>query len=167
MRTWSPLLLVFATACSFSASCGGKKLDMDKAKAFVAKTLDDATGQKPDASCPASVDIKKGGTFECTARFGPGVEARLVIEQDDEEGRVTIKAVSGIVPSRSIEKQIVEGIAKQLDKQVEVNCGERVRAATAGATFQCDAKATNGDTGKINVTVKDTSGDVAWEVAQN
>jgi len=158
---------MFVTACSFSASCGGKKLNMDNAKKFVEKTLEESTGQKPAASCPASVDIKKGGKFECTARFGPGVEAKLVIEQDDDEGNVTIKAITGIVPVKRIEAQIVEGIAKQRNVQVEVNCGERVRAATANAKFQCAAKDASGQTGKVDVTIKDSEGNVSWEVVPN
>jgi Domain of unknown function (DUF4333) len=165
MRTWSPLLLVFVTACSFSASCGGKKLNMANAKSFVEKTFEDLSGQKPEASCPASVDIKQGSKFECTARFGPGVEAKLVIEQDDDKGHVTIKAVTGILVAKSLEKQIVEGIAKQLNEQVEVSCGDRVRAAVPGATFQCDAKDAKGQAGKINIKVKDIDGNVDWAIA--
>jgi hypothetical protein len=164
VRTWSPLLLVFVTACSFSASCGGKKLNMDKAKAFIEKTLETGAGQKPEARCPASVDIKKGGTFECTARFGPGVEAKLVMVQDDDEGYVTIKEITGIVPMRGFEDGIVEDIAKNHDTHVEVSCGTVVRAATPGSTFQCDLKYPDGQMAKVDVTVKDIEGNASWYV---
>jgi hypothetical protein len=164
---WSLLLLAFAGACSFQASCGGKKLDMDKAKTFVTSALETETGQKPETTCPSSVKIAKGATFECTARFSPSAEAKVVIEQNDDEGNVTVKAITGILISKRLEAQIAEGVGKEANVHVEVSCGDRVRAAKAGDTFQCDVKDAAGQTAKVNVSVKDAAGNVSWEVVKS
>ena len=164
---WSLLLLAFAGACSFQASCGGKKLDMDKAKTFVATTLENETGQKPEASCPSSVKIEKGGKFECTARFGAGVEAKVGIVQNDDEGNVSIEAIKGVLISKRLEAQIAEGVGKQANVHVEVNCGDRVRAAKVDDTVQCDVTDAAGQAAKVDVKVKDVDGNVSWQVVKS
>ena len=55
--SWFTFVLAFATACSFQASCGGKKLNMDNAKKFVEETFEKETGAKPLAGRP------RGGPF--------------------------------------------------------------------------------------------------------
>jgi len=162
--SWTSLLFLVG-ACQFSASCGGKKIDMAKAKEFVTATFEREVGQKPETTCPDSVKAEKGKTFECTAKFGT-VSAIVVIDQDDDQGNVTIKSVTGILVASKLEKQIGDHFGKQANAHVEVTCGDRVRAATVGDTFQCDAKDAGGATAKVNVKVKGTDGAVDFELAK-
>lgn len=162
--SWTSILLV-VVGCQFQASCGGKKLNMEKAKEFVTSTLEREVGQKPETTCPDSVEIEKGKTFECTARFGAAA-ASVVIEQNDDQGNVTIKSITGILIAQKLEELIADRIGKQLNVHVEAACGERVRPATPGSTFQCDAKDASGASAKINVKVKDVDGNVDFEVAK-
>lgn len=163
--SWTSILIV-VVGCQFQASCGGKKLNMEKAKEFVTSTLEREVGQKPETTCPDSVAIEKGKTFECTAKFGAAV-ATVVIEQNDDEGNVTIKSSTGILIAHKLEELIADRIGKQLNVHVEATCaGDRVRPATPGLTFQCDATDANGASAKINVKVKDADGNVDLEVAK-
>lgn len=139
---------------------------METANQFVASTLEKDTGQKPEVACPASVKIEKGGTFECTAKFGPKVEAKVAIQQDDAQGNVTIKSISGILVSRRLEQEIAETAGKQTNTHLDVTCGDRVRAAVPDTTFQCDVKDASGQTAKVNVKVKDATGNVSWEIVK-
>ena len=162
---WMSILLV-VVGCQFQASCGGKKIDMAKAKEFVSSTLERELGQKPtETTCPRSVAVEKGKTFECTAKFGAAV-ATVTIDQNDDQGNVTIKSVTGILVSSKLETQIAEHFGKQMNAHIEVACGDRIRPAKPGDTFTCDAKDAAGATAKINVKVKDASGAVDFELAK-
>jgi hypothetical protein len=159
------VVLLVCVGCSFQASCGGKKLNMDKAKEFVTTALEREVGQKPETTCPESVKIEKGAKFSCTAKFGAAT-ATVEILQNDDEGNVTISSITGIVVANKLEKEIADGIGKQANVHVDVACGDRVRPATAGLTFQCDVKDAKGTTGKVNVNVTDATGAAHWEIAK-
>lgn len=167
MRTpWSSLALAFVTACSFQASCGGKKIDTDKVTGFVANNLEEQTGEKPVTTCPASIDVKQGAKFECTAKFGDA-SAKVVIVQKDDAGTVVVDAITGILVSKRLEAQVAEGVGKQLNLHVEANCGPRVRPAVVGAKFQCDVKDAKGSTAKVDIDVKTVEGAVDWRLVPN
>jgi hypothetical protein len=159
-------ILLLAFGCSFSASCGGKKLNIDKTKEFIATLLEKSTGTKPTVTCPASVKIEKDKTFECTAAFGPNAAAKVTIKQDDDQGNITIQSATGILVSSKLEKQIADHFGKANNKHVDAACGDRVRASTAGLEFQCEIKDAAGSTAKVNVKVKDTDGNVDFALAQ-
>jgi len=163
--SWISILFV-VVGCQFQASCGTKKIDMTKAKDFVASTLERELGQKPtETTCPRSVAAEKGKTFECTAKFGAAV-ATVTIDQNDDQGNVTIKSVTGILISSKLEKQIADHFGKQMNAHVEVACGDRIRPSNAGDTFTCDAKDAAGATAKVNVQVKDATGAVDFALAK-
>jgi len=161
----SAVLLVFV-GCQFQASCGGKKLNMEKAVEFVGSTLEKDVGQKPSAvTCPDSVKIAAGTMFECTVAFG-APKATVVISQDDDKGNVTIKSITGILIAAKLEKAISDDFGSKLNVHITTTCGDRVRTATAGDKFTCDARDAKGDGGKVMVTVKDTSGNVSFELVR-
>jgi len=165
MRSLSlPVAALLFVGCQFQASCGGKKLNMANAVTFVSTTLEKEVGQKPTAvTCPDAVTIKTGGTFECKAAFGAPT-ATVVIAQDDDQGNVTIKSITGILIGAKLEAQIAENLGPKLGAKLTVACGDRVRTATVGATFTCQAKDPTGATGTIAVTTKDLTGNVSFEV---
>jgi hypothetical protein len=64
--------------------------------------------------------------------------------------------------------QLEPQLANQLDTQLEttgvtVDCPSDVKAE-AGATFECTATLSNGDTIVLEVTQKDDNGNVSWKV---
>ena len=164
-RLYPTWILVFVAGCSFQASCGGKKLNIDKTKEFLAGLLEKETGAKPTVTCPDSVKLEKDKTFECTAAFGAAI-AKITIKQDDDKGNISVQSASGILISNKLEKQISEHFGKANNKHVDAACGERVRPSTAGLAFQCEIKDATGATAKVDVTVKDANGNVDFKLAQ-
>lgn len=160
----SSFALCVLAGCSFQASCGSKKLDMKKAQEFVSTKLAEDVGEKPaNVTCPESVKIEKGTTFECTAEFG-ATKATVVMTQEDDEGFVKITSVTGILIGKKAEAAIAEQLGKRFNAHFTVDCGAPVRAATAGDRFTCSAKDAAGKGGPVTVTVKDASGNVRFEL---
>jgi hypothetical protein len=165
-RMFPSWILLLAVGCSFEASCGGKKLNIDKAKEFIAGLLEKETGAKPTVTCPESVKIEKDKTFECTAAWTGGATAKVTLKQDDDKGNVTVQSATGILVSTKLEKQIADHFGKANNKHVDAACGDRVRPSTVGLEFQCEIKDAQGSTAKVNVKVKDDQGNVDFALAQ-
>ena len=162
-----PFLPLVFVGCQFSASCGGKTLDMEKGRAFVSTALESSVGQKPSTvTCPDKVAIAKDATFECTAAFGAAT-AKVAIVQTDDTGAVSVTSVTGVLIAAKLEKEVAESLGQRLGSPVTVSCGDRVRPAVAGDTFLCEAKDAQGGTGKVKVTVEDSTGKVAWAAVPN
>lgn len=159
-----PFLGLLFVGCQFSASCGNKNIDMEKGREFVSSALESQVGQKPtNVTCPDRVASKKDATFECTVSFGSAT-AKVSIVQTDDKGGVSITSVTGILLASKLEAQIAESLGQKLNAHVTVNCGERVRAAVAGDKFLCEAKDAKGASGKVAVSVEDTSGKVSFAI---
>lgn len=155
--------LVFV-GCQFQASCGGKTLRMDRTKEFVATTLERETAQKPtEVTCPDKVKISKGTSFECTVLFGTA-PAKVVLEQQDDEGFVKITSVTGILIATKLEAAIADQLGGKLNAHFTVACGDRVRPSTPGDRFTCTAKDAQGATGPVTVIVKDDQGNVRFDL---
>jgi hypothetical protein len=105
--------------------------------------------------------IAKDTAFECTAAFGAAT-AKVDIVQADDKGGVSIRSVTGILIAAKLEAQIANQLGKQLNVHVTVSCGERVRASVAGDRFLCEAKDAKGASGKVAVSVEDTSGKASF-----
>lgn len=158
------LLLLLFVGCQFSASCGGRKLDMAKAREFVSSKLEANIGQKPTTvTCPVEVKVAKDGAFECTVAFGSAT-GKVTMTQDDDQGNVTIKSVTGLLIAASLEKQVAESLGKQLNAHIEVGCGDRVRTSVKGDKFMCDAKDAKGNTATVEVAVTDDNGKTSFRV---
>ena len=78
-------------------------------------------------------------------------------------------AISAAARSKTLKIDELEPqLANQLDTQLEttgvtVDCPSEVKAV-AGATFECTATLSNGDTIALEVTQKDDNGNVSWKV---
>lgn len=164
-RLFPSWILLLAVGCSFEASCGGKKLNIDKAKEFIAGLLEKETGVKPAVTCPDSVKIEKDKTFDCTAAFPGGASSKITMKQNDDQGNITVQSATGILVSTKLEKQIADHFGKANNKHVDAACGDRVRSSTPGLEFQCEIKDAAGQTAKVNVKVKDESGAVDFALA--
>ena len=158
-------LLFLFVGCQFSASCGGKKLDMAKGKEFISSKLEANIGQKPTSvTCPeGDIKLEKGATIDCTAAFGPAT-AKVTLVQDDDQGTVSVQSVTGLLIAASLEKQIAESLGKQLNMHIEVACGDRVRTSVKGDKFLCDAKDAKGNGAKVEVEVTDDNGKTNFRV---
>jgi hypothetical protein len=160
---WSVSATVFLVGCSFTASCGG--IDIAKAKDFVSTTIEKEAGSKPTSvDCPAKVAIAKDSSFDCTAHYPNNINIKITMKQTSDKGDVVVTAVSGVVMSKSIEPQVVEGVKKQKNVDVKIDCGDRMHPATPGSTFNCKLSDNQGGTAVVVVKVKDETGAIDWTV---
>lgn len=137
---------------------------MKKAKDFVSSGLAQDVGEKPtNVTCPESVKIEKGATFECTAELG-SAKANVVLRQEDDKGYVKVVSVKGIIVGKKAEAAIAEQLGQRFNAHFTVDCGAPVRAATPGDKFTCAAKDAAGKGGPVTVTVKDADGNVHFEL---
>jgi hypothetical protein len=79
--------LVCAVAAVALAACGTKQLDTAEAERTIAKRLGDQAGTKVSIDCPDDVEIKKGDTFNCTAKSKTD-RAKVKVTQLDDDGNV-------------------------------------------------------------------------------
>jgi Domain of unknown function (DUF4333) len=88
LRTAAALALLTATGFG-AAGCGTATVNIEKAETLIADGLEKKTGA-PDVTveCPAEVEAKKGGTFECTAKTG-GETAKVKATQKDADGNIS------------------------------------------------------------------------------
>ena len=85
-----PAGLVLAVALAVAAGlagCGTQKLDVADAETTIGKRLTREAKAKVTVTCPDDVKIKKGDTFNCTAKTTKDT-ATVKVTQLDGEGRV-------------------------------------------------------------------------------
>ncbi len=118
-----------------------------------------------EVSCPESVTVETGATFECTARPGEGGKLIVQVTQDDYQGNVTWEVVAseGLLDLVALEEMIKTGLMEQAGVAASVECGEdKYRVAYPGGTFECTAQDVEGRQGTVTVTMEDNAGNVSW-----
>jgi hypothetical protein len=164
--TFHAFSLALVGGCSVQASCGGKRLDVDKGEKLIAAALKEASGMDTTVSCPDNAKLAKDVVMECDVKVNnlPG-KARVV--QTDDQGNVNWTLTEGYVFSSKAEELLRTELGKQIGQAVEANCGsERIRLSEPGKSFVCDLKAANGDTAKAEVKIKDKEGNVDLKVLE-
>ena len=99
----------------------------------------------------------KGDHFKCAVEDAAGkvVNAANVTITDDN-GTFDAKLITSLVSSDALEKQIGEWLAQQ-NVGGQVDCGQRHRFSTPGASFRCSIA---GDTRRVQVAISDFRGNV-------
>jgi hypothetical protein len=76
------------------SACGEDKLDTGNIEDEIAPQLATEYGTKDaDVSCPDDVDAEKGGEFDCDVTAPGGVETKVRVTQEDDEGNVSWEPV--------------------------------------------------------------------------
>lgn len=117
-----------------------------------------------EVHCPEKIEIKKGGTFECTAEV-EGVKVSANVVQQDEKANVSYQFSGGVIVTERLNIQI-QGAVKQDGVETTVNCGPAYRLSKPNSTFECTATDGAGKTATIAVKVKDDKGNVDWKVVE-
>jgi uncharacterized protein YgiM (DUF1202 family) len=87
-----PLLVVALLAAALAAAgcTTKKKIDTSKAERSIKSALESKkSGSISTVSCPDSVDVKKGATFQCSIVGTNGKTAKVTVLQTDDKGDVT------------------------------------------------------------------------------
>jgi hypothetical protein len=160
---WAWLLAVL-TACSVSVSTGGDQLDVEEGEQLFKRQLEERTGAAVErVDCPER-KIKKGDTFTCTA-IVEGQSLRLAVTQTDDEGTVDGQPEQALLSVEKATTAIESSIREQTGIAAQVDCGDKaVLVKDVGATFDCTARAPDGSTRRVAVTVKDLEGNVDFRL---
>ncbi len=150
------------SACSFEASCGGKKINAKKLEKAISGFSAERLGAAPDAvACPDDIKPENGGTFECTVTYGKMV-APVRVTQTDAEGSVSYGFVRDVIISDKVEAVLAERLKASANVDAKVRCGERFYDSKPGDTFDCIAEAPDGAKVSIGVTIKDDKANVSF-----
>jgi hypothetical protein len=169
-RAWAGAILAGAVAmaiggCSASVSIGGKKIDAGKLERSISETVSGSVGVVPErVDCPDDVALKKGHTFQCTARVN-GQDAAVRVTQSDDDGNVRFENVDALLSTQKLVDAIANGVNQQTGRRVTVNCGSRqVLVEPVGARLSCQAVTASGESETITVNVLDRQGNVNWRL---
>jgi uncharacterized protein DUF4333 len=83
-------LALAAVAAAFALSaCGTRMLNTDKLEAKIKEGIEQQAGVRvKSVDCPSNVELKAGGTFNCTAVTTGGDRATVRVVQQDDQGHV-------------------------------------------------------------------------------
>jgi hypothetical protein len=153
---------LFATFALLAAGCGGDKVvNTDNAETSIERSLERQLGAEVrSVECPDEVKAEKGKIFVCTATGGDGTKAAIDVEQTSDEGDIRFR--EPLLHTGPAEVAIRDGIEQQTGDDVTVKCPDLV-VARAGTELVCRATS-GGVTANVDVTVKDTEGNIEWKL---
>lgn len=148
-----------ASVCAGSG-CGGGSIDRTKAQNATKSVVVESGGVNvKSVVCPASVALKKGTTFTCTATGEDGTTAGVLLTQTDGKGNVHITPPP-LLHTGDAAKVIASGLTSKLKLAVAVKCPDLL-LAHKGTKMTCLATHA-GQTRKVGVTVTDAQGDIHY-----
>ena len=161
-------VLPLLAACSASVSLGDNGFDRSAFEQRAVSEIDDdyaKTGRTVstyECDYPES-EITTGTAFTCVADIdGAKVRTQITITDDDGGFKLTTDDLLYDMPT--VAKQLAQPVADQLGGNVTVNCGEDVKALTAGSTFQCTVVNDGGATRPLTYSVSAGGTNDRWEV---
>ena len=73
------------------AGCGETVIDSAKTEAAIEENLEKSVGQRVSSvECPSGVEVKKGGTFECTVKLKSGKTETATLKILNSEADVEV-----------------------------------------------------------------------------
>ncbi len=152
------LCMIPLTACT-------PQLNINKFKTVVGKEFTEKTKIAiQNITCPKNVEIKVGKVFNCEIEAEDGKVITLEVTQTNDSGKVSWKAK---VSTSRLEHTVEQEFVKQIGIAVRaVTCPEAVEIV-AGRTFDCEIVSEDGKVITLQVTQKDSQGNVTWTPPQN
>jgi hypothetical protein len=150
-----------ALALALVGGCG-KELDVSKPEQAIKREVErDYRVAVDDVSCPEDVTAERGATFQCVVGLRAGDRLTANVTQTDAEGALEFELAEQILTPRSV----AQAIRRQY-KATRVNCGKaRYWVSRPGTTFTCRARDEAGGDARIEVTVRDTRGNIDLDFA--
>jgi len=90
-----PRYLAVAAAVSLAlAACGESTLEASDIEEDITPQVEEQTGtHEVVVDCPDDIEAEEGGTFECDLTAEGGIEAKVEITQEDDDGNVRWRVV--------------------------------------------------------------------------
>ena len=109
-----------------------------------------------NVACPDGVPLRRGGTFTCTVQL-PGNFLLVDATQTDRTGGVTFETAQAVFTRQSLEAFVTANASLP----TTVTCGTTDwLVARPGQVLTCHGSSADGSQHDIQVTVRDTAGDV-------
>ena len=88
------------------------------------------------------------------------------VTQEKEQGAIawTLTKSEGLYDMKKVEGEVVKGLLDQTGLVAAVSCGKAWHVGKVGDTMQCDAKAADGNTAKVVITINDLQGGIGWAI---
>jgi hypothetical protein len=114
-------------------------------------------------TCPKQIKAEVGNTFECNAETDAG-NIPIAANVKNDKGGFAWNA-RDLIDLKIVEDSIQTGIKQQVQVNVTANCGApKYKVAKTGDTFKCQIEDKQKNTKDIEVTVKDSEGNVNWKL---
>jgi len=149
---------------------GTKTIDQADAQREVGQLGEQLLGVAPEGvSCPADVEVKSGGTFECTAKVD-GQDVKFTVTQTDDNGNVEVTTDSTVVQVSDVEENISQQVEAAADDEMvnaDTSCdagGRTVLVDPDGETLTCTVSNADDPSQSIGITASvDKDGSVTIE----
>jgi hypothetical protein len=124
------------------------------------KTVSSATGAAIQSlTCPAGFEVKAGSRFDCNA-VSDGQSFTIAVEITNATGPQFQWSTKGLLVLSKLEQFIQQQIKDRNGINVTVDCGNSIRVANPGDTFECKVSDPQGQSRSAKITVKDGQGNV-------
>jgi hypothetical protein len=173
---WVPALFALLVAGACSSGGGGETeppttpatLDIAQAttqiEAYVAATY--PTVARGAVTCPDSVEVEQGSTFQCTAVVGDGKELHITVTQDSADGtEISFVPDEAVIEMATVVANLPGQVADKFTGGATVDRGpDQVMVIPPGGTFGCSGTDITGTAKIIQVTVTDINGNLSVAV---
>jgi len=146
-------------ACAALCACNLLKIDHRKVEQSIRSEASAKGLDLTSLECPKNVKMKAGDSFACNGVDSDGQKLSFHVDQVDGAGSIKWH-LDGIIIDK---KKVGDGIEKAVGASTDVTCPAKVVVLNVGDTFTCDAKV-GGQMHKVDITLKDTEGNVAWQM---
>lgn len=140
---------IVVTAVLALTACG-KKIDGETVERAIEKMLAER-GVQAGAHCPASIEIKRGRTFQCTAADSVGQQLVLDVFIQDKAGTVAINLAGTVVEYAPLLASVKETLG---DPNATLACTSKLLVVTATKPAYCDVT-TGGEQLQIEIVEDD------------
>src|SRR5690349_16285115 len=111
------------TGCSFNLTLGGSTLDPTEVESSIKDGITRQIGvEVQSASCPKDVKLAVNTTFQCQVKIDQSDPFSVDVQQKDDQGNVHWKTPRGLVSLTQVEREIEQGVEKQLGVKVTADC---------------------------------------------
>ena len=153
------LLAACGSGGSSATNAQAKTVNVFEADAALAAEIVEKDHVDTEIKCPTPIDLRKGYSFTCVAKFKVGTD-KIAVTETNNSGDVSIKPEAPLVVLNlgKVEHEIEQSVAKGTSIRAHVTCPQQVMQRS-GIVFTCTATI-NGKAHKFTVTETSASGQV-------
>lgn len=127
-------------------------LDTAKLQTSIQAKLGEVDLTASSITCPTSIEVKAGATFDCTATVND-IPVKVTVSQKDDQGNVSYEIGNEVFSTEKVKPAIQDAFTKQGATAVTVSCPKGVVLQGGNGSFQCTATV-DGQPAKITVPLE-------------